>query len=324
MDCIAQLFVNQVTDRIEEVIKVDDSDEARVCDELGHYVVTESIKKQQLSILEAYWAAYRTPHEGTAVWISGFFGSGKSSFAKMLGIAIQDRKLAGRGAGAILAERIGDTKASVFLQQINEFVPTEAVIFDVSTDRGIRVGNQSITEIMYRLFLQNLGYARELDLAELEITLEAEGRLDAFVAKYAELHGREWDRDKGLPAVAIGRASAVMHALEPRTYNAPDSWVKGAKGRGDITPALLADRCLELLKRRRPEKRNLLFVIDEVGQFVARDGNKLEDLRAVVERLGQRGGGKIWVMVTSQEHPFQGRWQVFLLEGHQGGNGEPR
>lgn len=176
------------------------------------------------------------------------------------------------------------------------------MIFDVSTDRGIRAGNQSITEIMYRLFLQNLGYARELDLAELEITLEAEGRLEEFVAKYSQLHdGRQWNHDKGLPAVAIGRASAVMHALEPQTFNAPDSWVKGAKGRGDITPALLADRCLELLKRRRPEKHNLLFVIDEVGQFVARDGGKLEDLRAVVERLGQRGGGKIWVMVTSQE-----------------------
>jgi hypothetical protein len=77
--------------------------------------------------------------------------------------------------------------------------------------------------------------------------------------------------------------------------------VRGIKGRGDITPAMLADRCLELLKRRRPDKRNLLFVIDEVGQFVARDGSKLEDLRAVVERLGQRGAGKIWVMVTSQE-----------------------
>jgi hypothetical protein len=47
------------------------------------------------------------------------------------------------------------------------------VIFDVSTDRGIRSGSQTtITEIMYRLFLQSLGYARDLDLSELEITLE--------------------------------------------------------------------------------------------------------------------------------------------------------
>lgn len=300
MDSIAQLFEREIDRRIEEVIKVDDSDEARVRDELAEYVVTDSIRKQQVTILDAYLEAFRKPHEGTAIWISGFFGSGKSSFAKMLGVAIENRGLAGDGAAALLARQMGDNKGTVLLRQVVEQVPTKAVIFDVSTDRGIRAGNQSITEIMYRLFLQNLGYARELDLAELEITLEAEGRLDAFRAQYETQHGRAWDHDKGLPAVAIGRASAVMHALEPHIYNAADSWARGAKGRADITPALLADRCLELLERRT-RARNLLFVIDEVGQFVARDGRKLEDLRAVVERLGQRGGGRIWVAVTSQE-----------------------
>ena len=59
-------------------------------------------------------------------------------------------------------------------------VLTHTVIFDVSTDRGIRSGNQMLTEIMYRLFLESLGYARDIDLAELEIVLEGEGRLDGF------------------------------------------------------------------------------------------------------------------------------------------------
>ena len=295
------LFARKIDRRIEEVIKVDDADDARIREEVEEYVVTDSIKRQQMEILEAYLDAFRKPHEGTAIWVSGFFGSGKSSFAKMLGVAIQNRDLGGTGAARLLAERIPDKKADVLLREVTEFVPTEAVIFDVSTDRGVRAGNQSITEIMYRLFLQTLGYARELDLAELEITLEAEGKLAEFEAKYEELHGNTWKRDKGLPIRAIGRASAVMHALEPQTYNTPDSWVNGAQGRGDITPAMLADRCLELLHRRRPGKRNLLFVIDEVGQFVARDGRKLEELRAIVEKLGQRGAGRIWVMVTSQE-----------------------
>lgn len=301
MTRIAQLFAREIDRRIEEVIKVDDSDEGRVREELAEYVVTPSLEKQQASILDAYMEAYRKPHEGTAVWISGFFGSGKSSFAKMLGVSIQDRQLQGDGAAGLLIKQLHDKKTEVLLRQVVEHVPTEAVIFDVSTDRGIRQGNQSITEIMYRLFLQNLGYARELDLAELEITLEGDDRLEVFRDKYLELYGQAWDHEKGKPAIAINRASAVMHALEPQTFNAQDSWLKGAKGRGDITPNLLADRCLELMKRRRPTKRNLLFVVDEVGQFVARDPGKLEDLRAVVERLGQRGLGRIWVMVTSQE-----------------------
>jgi hypothetical protein len=301
MYTIAQVFTREIDRRIEEVIKVDDADSARVREEVEEYVVTDSIKRQQINILEQYLEASRKKYDGTAIWVSGFFGSGKSSFAKMLGTAIQDRDLDGKRASVLLAERIGDLKADVLLRQVTESVPTEAVIFDVSTDRGIRIGNQSITESMYRLFLQNLGYAKDLDLAELEIVLEGEKRLDAFAAKYLQLHGLDWEGDKNKPMVAIGRASAVMHNLEPATYNLPDSWSRGAKGHADMTPSFLAERCLQLMARRRPDKRNLLFVIDEVGQYVARDGSKLEDLRATVECLGQRGGGRIWVMVTSQE-----------------------
>jgi len=49
-------------------------------------------------------------------------------------------------------------------QGINEKIPTHTVIFDVSTDRGIRSGNQMLTEMMYRLFLESLGYAKDIDL----------------------------------------------------------------------------------------------------------------------------------------------------------------
>jgi len=111
------------------------------------------------------------------------------------------------------------------------------VIFDVSTDRGIRTGNQTITEIMYRLFLQNLGYARDLDLSELEITLEAAGRLDAFKMKFCELFQKEWDSEKGKIAIAVQQASRVMHELDSATYPTADSWRESAMQRADISPA---------------------------------------------------------------------------------------
>ncbi|MFY9976566.1 MAG: BREX system P-loop protein BrxC, partial [Chromatiaceae bacterium] len=47
--------------------------------------------------------------------------------------------------------------------------------------------------------------------------------------------------------------------------------------------------------------KSLLFVVDEVGQFVARDVQKMLDLQAVVQNLGRIGRGKMWVVVTSQE-----------------------
>lgn len=44
-----------------------------------------------------------------------------------------------------------------------------------------------------------------------------------------------------------------------------------------------------------------MFVVDEVGQYVARDIQKMLDLQAIVQQLGVKGRGKVWVMVTSQE-----------------------
>jgi hypothetical protein len=91
-----------------------------------------------------------------------------------------------------------------------------------------------------------------------------------------------------------------MHELDSATYATVDSWRESAMKRADITPGGLAERGLELMSRRRPDK-TLLFVVDEVGQFVARDVQKMLDLQAVVQNLGRIGRGKMWVVVTSQE-----------------------
>ena len=297
---IKDLFANDISRRIEEVIKVDQADQQIIRDELAEYVVTDSIRGHLTEVLERYWETPRKPHEGVAVWVSGFFGSGKSSFAKYLGLALQNRTIVGESAARLLAKQTGDPKAEVLLSNIAEQIPTEVVIFDVSTDRGIRTGNQSITEIMYRLFLQSLGYARDLDLSELEITLEEAGRLDDFKAKYQAVFNKDWDVGKGLIAIAVQQASRVMHEMDPDTYPTADSWRESAMKRADVTPGDLAKRGMELMKRRSPGK-TLLFVVDEVGQFVARDVQKMLDLQAVVQNLGRIGRGKMWIMVTSQE-----------------------
>ena len=95
----------------------------------------------------------------------------------MLGLSIENRRSPASPLAERFAQRTGDKKLQVLLKAINEKIPTHAVIFDVSTDRGIRSGNQTLTEIMYGLFLQSLGYAKDLDLSELEIGLEEKGRL---------------------------------------------------------------------------------------------------------------------------------------------------
>lgn len=297
---IKALFAHDIYRQIEEVIKVDQADADIIRGEIQEYVITDAIRDHYVEIFERYHETPNKPHEGIAAWISGFFGSGKSSFAKMLGLSLEDRDIEGEKASRLLAQRCGHQKFQVLLNNICEKIPTHAVIFDVSTDRGIRSGNQTITEIMYRLFLGSLGYARDLDLAELEITLEEEGQLDSFMAVYHELFAKDWDQEKAKAAFAIAQASKVMHRIRPDDYPAQETWLQAAKNRADITPGLLAQRCKLLMDRRAPGK-SLLFVIDEVGQFVARDVQKMLDLQAVVQSLGRIGRGRMWVAVTSQE-----------------------
>ena len=299
MDKIASIFANDITRQIEEVIKVDQTDADVIAAEIEEYVVTDAIKKHYLHVLERYQETPQKPHEGVAIWISGFFGSGKSSFAKVLGLAIEDRDILGTPAARRFAARAGDPKLDVVLKTINEKIPTHTVIFDVSTDRGIRSGNQMLTEIMYRLFLASLGYAKDIDLAELEIALEADDRLEVFKKTFKELHEKAWDDQKGMTIFALNEASAVLHKLNPKTYPMADSWAK-SRPKMDITPGRLADRIVELMKRRKPG-HSLMFVVDEVGQFVARDTQKMLDLQAIVQQLGVKGRGKYWIAVTSQE-----------------------
>lgn len=297
---IKGLFANDITRRIEEVIKVDQTAEDIIRDEISEYVVTDAIRSHYTHIYDAYSETPNKPHEGIAIWVSGFFGSGKSSFAKMLGLSIGNRTIDGKSASDRFAQRTGDKKLHVLLKTIAEKIPTHAVIFDVSTDRGIRSGNQTLTEIMYGLFLQSLGYAKDLDLSELEIGLEEQGQLESFEAEYLRLFDKQWSAEKGKVAFALSEASRVLHSLQPATYPMADSWVKAVKNKADITPGKLAERATELMKRRRPG-HSLLFVVDEVGQFVARDVQKMLDLQAVVQSLGVKGRGKHWVVVTSQE-----------------------
>jgi hypothetical protein len=95
--------------------------------------------------------------------------------------------------------------------------------------------------------------------------------------------------EKGKVAFALSEASRVMNSLDPDTYPMADSWVKAVKNKADITPGKLAERATELMKRRKPG-HSLMFVVDEVGQFVARDVQKMLDLQAVVQQLGVKGG----------------------------------
>jgi len=316
MNTIKDLFSKAIDRRIEEVIKVDQADESTVLEELQEYVITGSIGEHFNRVYKAIADAPAEPHEGIGIWVSGFFGSGKSSFAKIIGYTVGCRTVCGQSASAIIKEKakreIPRREADFLnasLDLINARIPTHAIIFDVSMDRGVRTGNERITEIMYKALLRALDYAEDFDLAELEIGLKKDGLLEGFCREFEVMHGKSW-QDRRKIGRAINEASAVLNRMDPKTYPSADSWAKSiGQGRADITPNLLSERAFDLAAQRRPS-RGIIFIIDEVGQYVSRSVDKMLDLQAVVQAFGKEGKNRVlrrqavapcWIVVTSQE-----------------------
>jgi len=309
MGTIRSLFLHDVDRTIEEVIKVDQHDAQTVLTELNEYIVTDSIRDHFRTVYDEIVQVKSNPREGIGVWVSGFFGSGKSSFAKILGYTVAARPVHGSSASERFKKTVQDAKISGLLDIINKTIPTEAVIFDVSMDRGVRTANERITEIMYKALLRELDYAEDFDLAELEYTLEGDHRLDDFVERFEKVHSKPWKTRRKL-GLAINEASSVLHELDPKTYSQPDSYARSVgSGRSDINPNKLADRAFELAERRRPGKA-LIFIIDEVGRYVARSQDKMIDLQGVLQAFGTQGKNRVvqkkaiapfWIVVTSQE-----------------------
>ena len=306
---IRDLLARDLDQRIEEIIKVDQHDEESVYREITEYVATNRIRSQYRSVLSAIAEAPGDPHEGTGVWISGFFGSGKSSFAKNLGYLLANREVMGRKAADLFKGQVADERIGHLIDFVNARIPTEVIMFDVSVDRAVKKNTERITEIMYTVLLRELDYAEDFDIADLEIELEGEGRLSEFARRCEERFALPW-RTIRKGAQKMSRASAILHEMDTRTYPQADSWAKSAAARQvDITIGKFVDRVFELSSRRRPGK-SLVFIVDEVGQYVARSADKIEDLRALTEQLGKESknrvkAGKVrapvWVIVTSQE-----------------------
>lgn len=309
MKTISQLLARDLDRKIEEIIQVDQKDEQSVHAEISEYVSTDSIRQQYHHLLKAIAEAPGDPHERVGVWVSGFFGSGKSSFAKNLGYALQNRTVLGKQFAELFKEKMEDQQITDLLDLINAKTPTDVIFFEVAKEADTRKVTQRIAELIYSVLLRELGYAEDFDIAELEIELEGEGKLDEFVGLCKTELAKEWKTVR-VGAQKLSRASLILHRMDPKTYPSADSWAHSQRSRdASITVSKVVQRTFDLWNRRRPGKA-LVFIIDEVGQHVARSSDKIEDLRATIEEFGKIGKNLLkarkitapcWIVVTSQE-----------------------
>jgi hypothetical protein len=168
---IKRIFKNDLSRRIKEVIKVDDPDLGTVAEEIEDYWVTDHIESEFIKALDRYQETILSPSEEVNVWVSGFFGSGKSSFAKILGYILSNPTLGTSSAAELFVEQLKGDRIKALLNTIHDRAPTVSVFVDLSAGAHVLREGESIVLPLYRELLSQLGYSREPRLAELEFTM---------------------------------------------------------------------------------------------------------------------------------------------------------
>jgi hypothetical protein len=309
---IGQLFLADIERDINPVIKVDDLSQAELRNELEDYVVTEVIEKYLLDCLEHYTDARQKETDRVGIWISGYVGSGKSHFAKILGLVTENPQVEGRSAIDRFRPRLATCRAARELErhlyEIATFLRTEVIAFQINSV-AIKGAEDDVCSILYRQFLAHRGLSTDISLARLieEPLLEREA-FDAFRQSVRELTDKSWEEVRKRPMFYWGEIfEALARTLPDKFQNAQEAQEAYDRSRSVIQPTFeqlakdLATYVARQQARHREREMRLLFIIDELGQFVADSGARLLDIQSFAEEIATHGKGKIWLVVTSHE-----------------------
>lgn len=317
---IQDLFVADVTRDIPPVVYFHEQSPAKLQAEVGEYIITggypdgdprarrlkAGIHEQFVHLLRAIVAEMQKKHgpELPAAWISGFYGSGKSSFAKLLGLSLDDAKLPGGKllVDALLARDDSPRRAEFAeaWKALRERIDPIAVVFDIG---GVARDDEHIHVAALRQVQARLGYCSKSALvAAHELKLERDGGWEAFQAAAQRTLKKPWDKAKE-EQLADDHFSHVLHVLDPERYKDPMSWIDsraGSKTGAGTAAKEVVDAIEAMLSIRAPGKA-LFIVVDEVSQYIHQDDNRMLKLQSFVSELGQRLKGAVWLFATGQQ-----------------------
>ena len=317
---IAELFAADVTRDIPPVVYFHEQSPAKLADEVSEYIVTggypasdprrqrvrEGIHEQLVGLLRALHAERTKPGgpELPASWISGFYGSGKSSFAKLLGLALDGRTLPDgtRLADALLARDDSPLAAELcaaWVQLVEKIRPL-AVVFDIGSSAR---DQEHIHAVVVRELQKRLGYCpKSEDVAELELSLERDGEYEEFLAQAQKTLGAPWDVMK-LKDQADDHCSHVLSVMRPERYPAATDWLDSHAGRrrGRGLSVQEAVDLIDAMLHIRADESTVFLVVDEVSQYVHDSQDRMLKLQSFVSALGERLKGRVWLLVTGQQ-----------------------
>ena len=297
---IKDLFKKDISRSIQGVVTIGNEDEEQKWQELEEYVCTDEITKSMRTFFRRYRESINHPTEKIGVWITGFFGSGKSHFLKILAYILENEEVAGWPAVKYFDDKIKDQMVLADLKTCAK-ANNKVVLFNIDSKAksDSKSRTQAIMDIMLRAFNESVGYCGTSPwVADLERTLDNEGKLDEFISKFEEYSGRNWvqtrakallNRDYIIKALVASRNMSEESAkefIEDQTRNFTNTTEDFAK--------IVDDYC-------RKNKTRVIFLMDEVGQFIGDNTQLMLNLQTCVEDLGKYARGQAWVVVTSQQ-----------------------
>lgn len=237
-----------------------------------------------------------------ACWISGFFGSGKSSFAKLLGYALDQRQLPnGTSLAQALLERDDSARRSEFHQawsEVTESIQPMGVVFDIGDAAR---DDEHIHSTVRRKLQARLGYCESSSaVADFELKLEGDGHWEKFLQLAEATLNRPWPQVLG-DRLVENHFSRVMNRLMPDLYEDPISWLDSHTGiaKGGSVEETVND--LQAMLNRRAPGKTVFLVVDEVSQYIHQNDQRMLKLQSFVEALGQRLKGRVWLLATGQQ-----------------------
>jgi len=294
---IQELFLKPVDRPIDGVIKADDARNLQT--ELEEYVVTRDVALG----LDTF--THRYLHELTAngVWISGFFGSGKSHLLKILSLILDGQPLPnGTKPADLILPKIEDEIVKANLRKATA-IPSRSILFNIDQKFDGIGGDHSapILEVFVKVLNELQGYyGKQGYIAKFEHDLDMRGDFGPFKETYLKLNGATWENDR--EAIATARKAAFTKAYATH-FGVAEAEASNLMRQVREDYRVSIESFAQMVKdyiARQPAGFRLNFFVDEVGQFIGQNSKLMLNLQTVAETLGTVCNGRAWVFVTSQ------------------------
>ena len=293
------MYKADINRNINGVIKVAQDDERSLEQELREYIITKELRRHFSTFLKHYEASLEQPTDKIGVWISGFFGSGKSHFLKMLSYLFENPIVAGKHAVDYFADKFDDPMMFGRLESCVK-VPTRAILLNIDSKSPLTKDKTAILRVFAKVFYEHLGfYGNDLKVAKLEQFIAKSGKTDEFRQAFENVNGGTWEESRDSFAFFEDDVVEAMTTALGISETAARNWFNGEE-EIELSIEQLVKEIKEYIDSQGKQFR-LMFMIDEVGQYIGSDSDLMLNLQTIVEEIGTKCGGRVWVMVTSKE-----------------------